>query len=201
MAPRFLPDCRRWVLLAVAAVGLCGCERVFRATPADRMGYLRELVRARTISRDTLPIDACSIDRFMQGVPAWRDSLVASERMNIAEKTTPQCATEPRPIPGRFVVKSWYRNWSGEYIIRGASYTVAASFPWDQGYRFTDGIFVGREDSWSPEYSAGINDNPRAKDTMSSLLAGDSSRIDSTRKAGTVADTGRDTTRVPTSPR
>jgi hypothetical protein len=198
MAVRCLPDrVIRPVLAAVLLLSATGCERVFRATPADRMGYLRELVRARTISRDTLPIDACSLDRFMQGVPQWRDSLVSSERVMIAEKTTAECPIEPRPIPGRFVVKSWYRNWSGEYVIRGASYTVASSFPWDQGYRFTDGIYVGREDSYSPEYSSGISGNPRKKDSITSLLAGDSASTDSTRSAGTVADSVRDSVRVP----
>ncbi len=166
--------------LAIAAMiaALPACDRAFRATAEERVGYLRELVRARTVSRDTLPIDACSVNRFMDEVPAWRDSLVQSERAKIIEAMP--CPTEIVPVPGRFVIMSWYRNWSGEYVIRGASY------PWDEGYRFTDGIYVGREKFGDREYFAGTS-TPRAAPSRDSVLDG-MVRGDSIRRGGSVSD-------------
>lgn len=174
-------------LLAVAATvtAVAGCDRVFTATPEERVGYLRELVRARTVSRDTLPIDACSVNRFMDGVPAWRDSLVPAERARLVDVTP--CPTEVQPVPGRFVLLRWYRNWSGEYVIRGTTY------PWDMGYRFTDGIYVGREDSGDREYFAGIA-TPQPPSATDSLVEG-MLRGDSIRRAGTVADSAAGTVR------
>jgi hypothetical protein len=167
-------------LLAGASIALMSCERGFQVTPAERVGYLRELVRARTVSRDTLPIDGCSVTRFMDGVPAWRDSLVAAEKSMIVDSTP--CPAEITSVRGRFVLTRWYRNWSGEYVIRGATY------PWDQGYRFTDGIYVGREDVQDQKMFAG-NPEPRKRPAGTDSLAADSLlRGDSIRRAGTVAD-------------
>ncbi len=172
---------RLFALVALAA----GCGRVFVATPEERVGYLRELVRARTVSRDSLPIDACSVNRFMEGVPAWRDSLVQAERDKIAEITP--CPADIRPVAGRFVLMSWYRNWSGEYVIRGAA------VPLDQGYRFTDGIFVGRDQRGDQEYFAGIPD-PRPASGTDSLVDG-MLRGDSIRRGGSLADSAADSVR------
>ena len=183
MAVRFSPDKMpraivRLTMLTGIVIMLSSCERGFTVTPADRVGYLRELVRARTVSRDTLPIDGCSVTRFMDSVPAWRDSLVAAERVMIVDSTP--CPPEIAPVRGRFVLTRWYRNWSGEYVIRGATY------PWDQGYRFTDGVFVGREDVQDQRMFAG-NPEPRrrvsATDSAAAVLRGDSIR-----RAGTIAD-------------
>lgn len=172
----------RLFALVVAVAAVTGCGRVFVATPEERVGYLRELVRARTVSRDTIPIDACSVNRFMEGVPAWRDSLVQAERALIVE--VGPCPADVQPVAGRFVITSWYRNWSGEYVIRG----VAA--PWDQGYRFTDGVFVGREQEADREYFAGIRD-PRPPSGTDSLVDG-MLRGDSMRRAGTLAESSAD---------
>lgn len=180
-------------MLAAAVLTIGGCERAFKATPEERVGFLRELVRARTVSRDTLPIDACSVDRFMEGVPAWRDSLLAAERAMVLDARP--CPAEIQPVHGRFVLTRWYRNWSGEYVIRGATY------PWDQGYRFTDGIYVGREQMKNQEYFAGIAE-PRPS-TAADSAAPRVLRGDSIRRAGTIVDSqdgaARDSTRTPQS--
>jgi hypothetical protein len=190
-AARFFPEVMsnalaRCVIVLGSAATLAGCSRGFTATPEERVGFLRELVRARTVSRETAPIDACSVNRFMQGVPAWRDSLVAAELGMIATDTLP-CSDDAAPRPGRFVLTQWYRNWSGEYVIRGAEY------PWDQGYRFTDGVYVGREQSADQKELARL----AARRAASPADSGDSSRLrgDSTRSAGTVSDSLVDTTR------
>lgn len=172
----------RAAAVAVSVIGLAACDRVFTATAAERVGYLRELVRARTVSRDSVPLDACSVSRFMDGMVTWRDSLLPAERAHIAESPV-ACPSGVHSVEGRFVLTRWYRNWSGEYVIRGASASV------EQGYRFTDGVFVGREQMKNSEYVAGIA--PKAP-------AGDSSRSaarptnDSIRRAGTLADTTAD---------
>lgn len=185
MAVRFLPDRlpRTVTLTALLGVTLtaASCDRGFKVTPAERVGYLRELVRARTVSHDTLPIDGCSVTLFMEGVPAWRDSLLAAERTAFVDSTP--CPAEVTPIRGRFVLTRWYRNWSGEYVIRGATY------PWDQGYRFTDGVFVGREDVQDQRAFAG-NPEPRRRQPTSDSLALIFLRGDSIRRAGTIADSG-----------
>ena len=160
-------------------LGVIGCDRVFRATPAERVGYLHELVRARTVSRDTLPIDACSITRFMEGVPAWRDSLVAAEKAMIVDSLP--CTDSTDPVRGRFVLTQWYRNWSGEYVIRGETY------PWDQGYRFTDGIYVGREEVQDQRYFAGISHSRLRRGPDAGAMAAQPQR-DSIHRAGTIAD-------------
>jgi hypothetical protein len=185
MVVRCYPDAmmssvtRTFCLLAIA-VGLAACDHVFTVTPAERVGYLRELVRARTVSRDTLPIDGCSLSRFMDGVPAWRDSLLPAERATIIDSTP--CSDDLVPIRGRFVLTSWYRNWSGEYVIRGATY------PWDQGYRFTDGIFVGREQNQDQAAFAGIAE-PRKLDARAESIAKvQAARGDSIRRAGTITE-------------
>ena len=167
----------RLLSLACTLTVLTACENSLKPTSQERVGYLRELVRARAVSRDTLPIDDCSLNRFMDGVPAWRDSLVDAERASIT--TTAACPATTAPVRGRFVLTQWYRNWSGEYVIRGTTE------PWDQGYRFTDGIFVGREKLQDQQYHTGIADRPSAPDTstMASLLG------DSVKLGGTVADT------------
>ena len=167
-------------------LAITGCDRVFKATPAERVGYLRELVRARTVSRDTLPIDACSIARFMDGVPAWRDSLVAAEKAMIVD--SPPCTESVEPVRDRFVLTQWYRNWSGEYVIRGETY------PWDHGYRFTDGIYVGREEVQDRRYFAGISHSrpQRGADTGGISLR---LRRDSIHRAGTIADSVADSSR------
>ena len=189
MVVRYSPDAMthtvaRIVSLIGIALGLASCDHVFTVTPAERVGYLRELVRARTVSRDTLPIDGCSVARFMDGVPAWRDSLVAAERATIMDSTP--CPEEILPVRGRFVLTSWYRNWSGEYVIRGATY------PWDQGYRFTDGIFVGREKNKDQEAFVGIAE-PRRRDARSDSIAKTAAaRGDSIRRAGTIQDSAPD---------
>ena len=142
----------RLTLFATIALTLSACDRTRSAGPAERVGYLRELVRARMIAGDTTPIDACSMDRFMEGVSQWQDSLLTAERVMIAG-TLPCASTNDsvRTVPGRFVVTSWYRNWSGEYVIRGAT----SAF--DQGYRFSDGVFVGHENLGNERrYSVGI---------------------------------------------
>lgn len=167
-------------------MALTGCNRVFKATPEERVGFLRELVRARTVSRETAPIDACSVNRFMEGVPAWRDSLVPAEQVMIVSDTVP-CSDSVAPKPGRFVLTNWYRNWSGEYVIRGALY------PWDQGYRFTDGVYVGREQIESQEAIDRLAARRTAMvaDSADSLLI----RGDSIRRAGTVSDSLQNTSR------
>ena len=176
-------------MIAGATFGLVGCDRVFRATPAERVGYLRELVRARTVSRDTLPIDACSITRFMDGVPAWRDSLVAAEKAMIVDSVP--CTDSVEPIRGRFVLTQWYRNWSGEYVIRGETY------PWDQGYRFTDGIYVGREEVQDQRYFAGISHSRQQRSADSAMLSARPFSHDSMiHRAGTIADSVGDSSRV-----
>ncbi|MBC7843926.1 MAG: hypothetical protein H7099_16515 [Gemmatimonadaceae bacterium] len=171
---------KRFAVIAGAVLGVAGCDRVFAVTPAERVGYLRELVRARTVSRDTLPIDGCSVTRFMDGIPAWRDSLIAAERAKIMDATP--CPDEIEPVRGRFVLTSWYRNWSGEYVIRGAEY------PWDQGYRFTDGVFVGREQNQDQAMFAGNAEPRRTIDTLSKTPA----QRDSIRRAGMITETRAD---------
>ncbi len=170
-----------WFVGSVAA--LAGCDRAFKATPEERVGYLRELVRARTVSRETAPIDGCSVNRFMAGVPAWRDSLVPAEREMIVTDTVP-CTDTVAPMPGRFVLTHWYRNWSGEYVIRGALY------PWDQGYRFTDGIYVGREQIEDQEEQARF----AARRAAAAADSSDSVALsrDSIRRAGTISDSQGD---------
>ncbi|MCC7053706.1 MAG: hypothetical protein IT355_10600 [Gemmatimonadaceae bacterium] len=176
----------RIVVLATATLGLSACDRVFTATPTERVGYLRELVRARAISRDTLPLDACSVTRFMDGMPTWRDSLLPAERAAIVEGVAP-CPAPAQPVEGRFVLTRWYRNWSGEYVIRGA---IAHT---EQGYRFTDGIFVGREPIQNSEYVAGIAEKGR-RGVDSGSVAG-AAAGDSIRRAGALADTAADSLR------
>jgi hypothetical protein len=175
----------RLLLLSGAVVSLAGCDRIFATTGEQRMGYLRELVRARTVSRDTLPIDGCSVDRFMAGVPAWRDSLVAGERAAIID--APPCSGQPAPVPGRFVLTDWQRNWSGEFVIRGSAY------PWDQGYRFADGIYVGRESTLDQKSYAGVGATRavRPDSGLPSLQRGDSIR-----RGGMTADTTVDSVRA-----
>lgn len=173
----------RLVAVVVAALGIAACDRVFTASPAERVGYLRELLRARSVSRDTLLVDACSLNRFMEGIPAWRDSLVAAERAQVGEApgACPVPLEQPAPIHGRFVLTRWYRNWSGEYVIRGATPTL------EQGYRFTDGIFVGRETVRNAEYLRGIAD-PRTAQMQDS--GKNKPARDSSRSAGSLADSG-----------
>ncbi len=173
----------RRIVIAGALLSLIGCDRVFKATPAERVGYLRELVRARSVSRDTLPIDGCSITRFMEGVPAWRDSLVAAERAQIVDSLP--CPQAVEPTRGRFVLTQWYRNWSGEYVIRGEAY------PWDQGYRFTDGVYVGREEVQDQRYFAGIS-HARQKRGPETGVASSRPQRDSIHRAGMIADTVAD---------
>ncbi len=177
----------RLLVIAGTMLGVVGCDRVFKATPAERVGYLRELVRARTVSRDTLPIDGCSVTRFMDGVPAWRDSLVAAEQAMIVDSLP--CADSVEPVRGRFVLTQWYRNWSGEYVIRGEAY------PWDQGYRFTDGIYVGREEVQDQRYVAGIS-HPRPKRGADSGAMSGRPQRDSMHRAGTIADSVVDSSRT-----
>jgi hypothetical protein len=167
----------RLLLLSGTVVGLVGCDRIFAVSGEQRMGYLRELVRARNVSRDSLPIDGCSVDRFMAGVPSWRDSLVAAERAMIVDALP--CTGQTVPVQGRFVITRWHRNWSGEFVIRGSAY------PWDQGYRFTDGVYVGRETSLDQQSYAGVGAaRAAAADTgLSSLQRGDSIR-----RGGVTAD-------------
>jgi hypothetical protein len=104
------------------------------------------------------------------------------------------CPAEIEPVRGRFVLTSWYRNWSGEYVIRGATY------PWDQGYRFTDGIFVGRETFQDQRAFAGIAEPRRGAAKPDSTSTSPVLRGDSIRRAGTVSESAadsasRDTTR------
>jgi hypothetical protein len=183
MAVRFSPDpmsprLRPLVFAVALATGISACDRNFDATPSERMGYVRELIRARAVTSDTLPIDGCSVDRFMTGIPAWRDSLVDAERRTIVESGP--CPGETQPIPGRFVLLRWYRNWSGESVLRGAAY------PWDQGYRFTDGIYVGREQLENQQYYAGVAERRVAPD--SGRQVGDSLRRDTSKMAGMVVE-------------
>lgn len=171
-----MPKNFRCTLVVFALVSATACDRMTRATPQERVGYLRELVRARTVARDSIPIDGCSVDRFMEGLPAWRDSLIAAER-NVIIDVLP-CSVESAPVPGRFVLTEWHKNWSGEYVIRGTA------FPWDLGYRFTDGIFVGRERLDNGAFYAGSAAKQANRDTAATVLRGDSIR-----RAGTVVDT------------
>ncbi|MDZ7630783.1 MAG: hypothetical protein U5K74_05330 [Gemmatimonadaceae bacterium] len=168
----------RLLVITFTAAVLSGCERVFTATPEQRVGYLRELVRARTVARDSLPIDGCSVNRFMEGVPAWRDSLVQAELVAITADAP--CPADIQPVQGRFVLLRWYRNWSGEYVIRGATY------PWDLGYRFTDGVYVGREERGDRVYVDGIQ-APLLPSATDSLVQG-MLRGDSTRRGGLIED-------------
>lgn len=191
MVARFSPDVMLnatacCIVVLGSVVALTGCNRVFKATPEERVGYLRELVRARTVTRETAPIDGCSVNRFMTGVPAWRDSLVPAEQAMIVSDTVP-CTDDGAPMQGRFVLTHWYRNWSGEYVIRGALY------PWDQGYRFTDGVYVGREKIENQEAQARF----AAQRAAASADSGDSVvlRGDSIRRAGMVSDSLNDVTR------
>ena len=177
----------RTAALAACVIGLAACDRVFTATASERVGYLRELVRARTISHDSLPLDACSVSRFMDGMVTWRDSLASAERALIAESPV-ACPNGVRAVDGRFVLTRWYRNWSGEYVIRGAS---AHS---EQGYRFTDGVFVGREVIKNTEYVAGIAEQRQR--TADSGLAVGAAKGDSIRRAGALADTVADSARA-----
>lgn len=177
-----MPTVSRLFLLFGSVAGLAACDRLSAPGTAERVGLLRELVRARTVTGDSVPIDACSVARFMQNVPAWRDSLVPSERAKLVE--SPSCTVTAAPIPGRFVLTQWYRNWSGEYVIRG---TVQ---PWDQGYRFTDGIFVGREALPDQQPVSGIAERRVRTDTGIKALRGDSIR-----RGGTLADTATDSSR------
>ena len=187
-----MPHSARLVLFVAALLGASACDRMSRATPQERVGYLRELVRARTVARDTIPIDGCSVERFMEGLPAWRDSLIPAEREMILDVLP--CRPENTTIPGRFVLTEWHKNWSGEYVIRGSA------FPWDLGYRFTDGIFVGREQLDNQAYYAGNAERQARRDTAAAVVRGDSIR-----RAGMVADTlstadsvrKRDSTRKP----
>jgi len=165
----------RLALLAAVVATLGGCDRMSRATPQDRVGYLRELVRARTVARERLPIDGCSVTRFMEGVPAWRDSLAPAERSVIADVTP--CGPEGKAVAGRFVLTEWHKNWSGEYVIRGTT------LPFDLGYRFTDGIFVGRETLENQAYFAGIAERKAVADSLAQPLQ------DSVRRAGMLGDT------------
>lgn len=165
----------RLVLLVAGCTSLGACDRMSKATPQERVGYLRELVRARTVARDTVPIDGCSVNRFMDGVPAWRDSLVPSERVTISDVTP--CDPDGKPVTGRFVLTEWHKNWSGEYVIRGSI------VPFDVGYRFTDGIFVGRERMENQAYYAGIAERKARQDSLNNPTG------DSIRRAGTVAET------------
>lgn len=182
----------RCIVVLGSVVALTGCNRVFKATPEERVGYLRELVRARTVTRESAPIDGCSVNRFMAGVPAWRDSLVPAEQAMIVSDTMP-CTDDGAPMPGRFVLTHWYRNWSGEYVIRGALY------PWDQGYRFTDGIYVGREQIENQEAQARF----AAQRAAASADSGDSVALrgDSSRRAGMVSDSLNNSTRDSTTSR
>ena len=186
-----MPLVPRLILLLGSVAGLAACDRLSAPSTAERVGLLRELVRARTVAGDSVPIDACSVARFMQNAPAWRDSLVAAERTRLVE--SPSCTITAQSIPGRFVLTQWYRNWSGEYVIRG---TVQ---PWDQGYRFTDGIYVGREVLPDQQPVTGIAERRVRGDTGQSAMRGDSIR-----RGGALADTvgvslrgsSRDTTRA-----
>ncbi len=176
----------RLSFLVLTGLGLSACDRAFSATPTERVGYLRELVRARLISGDSLPIDACSMDRFMTGVPAWRDSLLTAERRMIANTTPcPSAADSVLPMVGRFVLTSWYRNWSGEYVIRGETNA------YEQGYRFADGVFIGREKLENQRFFAGIAD-PRAAAARRDSALADTLARDSVRRAGAIADTMAD---------
>ncbi len=195
MAVRFLPNQSprhrgllrlTAVATAVAALNLAGCDRAFQASPEDRIGYLRELVRARLVKRDTVKIDGCSVNRFMEGLPAWRDSLVVAEQEHIAA-ATPPCPSDVRPVQGRFVITRWYRNWTGEYVIRGSSY------PYDEGYRFADGVFVGQEKLSNNEFYTGIAAPARVQELPDSALTAAATTVDSTRRAGMLADTMLDT--------
>jgi hypothetical protein len=173
----------RFALVIAGLASVSACDQMSKATPQARVGYLRELVRARTVARDTLPIDGCSVNRFLDDVPAWRDSLDASELSTIVD--VPPCEAEGRAVPGRFVLMEWHKNWSRDYVIRGST------VPFDQGYRFTDGIFVGQERLDNHAFYAGT-----ARSDSTAVPSGDSMR-----RAGLTADSSaafsarRDSTR------
>ena len=162
--------------MLVLVATLSACNSLFPPSPEERVGLLRELVRARTVSRDSLPIDGCSVNRFMDGLPTWRDSLVAQERAMIVDDAT--CVEMQEPQAGRFVLLRWHRNWSGEYVIEGAT------APWEEGYRFTDGIFVGKAPLSDGQFYAGIK-APRAPATAADSAAAPPAAL---QRAGTVAD-------------
>lgn len=180
---------RRGVALVAAVLAAVGCDRVFTASPEERLGLLRELVRARMVASDTLRIDACSIDRFMQGVPAWRDSLVATERAQIDD--VQPCPAEIAPVAGRFVLTSWYRNWTGEYVIRGSTTLF------DEGYRFSDGIFVGRDTEEQHATFGGAKTAASIIDSASALKADSATlrQVEALREAGVLLNTLPDSTR------
>ncbi len=99
------------------------------------------------------------------------------------------CAPDGEKVAGRFVLTGWHKNWSGEYVIRGMTPSV------EHGYRFTDGIFVGRETMGNQESFAGIAEKKKPIDTLLQPTG------DSVRRAGTLgdslaADSARDTTRL-----
>lgn len=171
----------RAVLVAGLGFTLAACNAL-TPSPEEKVGLLRELVRARTVSRDTLPIDGCSLNRFMDGLSTWRDSLDASERAAIIEDAT--CEGDPQPVAGRFVLLRWHRAWSGEYVMEGST------APWEFAYRFTDGVFVGRAPLNDGEFYAGIKAPPAPHVAADSVAA----RGDSSRSAGSIADTVTDST-------
>jgi hypothetical protein len=121
---------------------------MLRASAGDRVGLLRELIRGRAVMGDSTPIDGCSVDRFLDDLRTWRDSLLPAELARVSRDGT--CDEAPRPRPGRFVITRWYQNPAGDYVIRGNAY------PWDEVYRFSDGVFSRKERTEESEFSAGI---------------------------------------------
>ena len=118
---------------ACAVLAACAGE----ADPTQRTALLRELIRARTIAGDSLPIDGCSAARFLADVPAWRDSLDADETPRVTADEP--CTAEPVARAGRWTITRWYRNPGGTYVIRG---TAPGG---DDEYRFDDGVIAGHD--------------------------------------------------------
>jgi hypothetical protein len=137
--------------LLVLVLAACAGE----ASPEQRTALLRELIRARTIAGDSLPIDGCGAARFLADVPAWRDSLDADERARVTPAEP--CEAEPVARAGRWTITRWYRNVGGSYVIRG---TAPGG---DDEYRFDDGVIAGHERLPEGETSLGAAEAARVR--------------------------------------
>lgn len=127
---------RRAPLARLVAVAFVATACLREAPPEERTALVRELVRARGVEGDTLPLDGCAVDRFLADVPAWRDSLEPAERARIADDAP--CATEPVRRAGRWTIVRWHRTLGGDFVIRGALESD------DEEITFERGVVAGR---------------------------------------------------------
>ncbi|MCU0625880.1 MAG: hypothetical protein MUF21_05245 [Gemmatimonadaceae bacterium] len=191
-----MPRRVRWLPLALLA-SLSACGALGEASGSDRVGLLRELIRARTERGDTLVgIDACSVERFLSDVRSWRDSLEASERTRITESAT-ACPAEPVRRAGRWTMVRWYRNVGGRYVIRGSGPGG------DDEYTFDDGVVAsyrvrGDEFTGGAASAAAMGAEPDARSAlpvptsrMASQPARDTARGPLERRGGPLTDSMR----------